>query len=258
MKILISPAKKMRVDTDSLPWETLPPFLPQAELIKETLQRSSPAQLQRLWCCNSAIAALNVERLQKMDLCKRLTPAILAYDGIQYRYMAPGIFEEKELSYIGSHLLILSGFYGLLRPFDGVVPHRLEMQARLQVDGCADLYSFWGDRLCREACRGSDLILNLASKEYARAVVPHLPGDVSLVSCTFGELAEGRVVEKGTLCKMARGEMVRHLARSNVTDLEGVKTFCQLGYTFAPEYSAPRQLVFLRPAKAGVPSTFSD
>lgn len=70
--------------------------------------------------------------------------ALLAYEGIQYRYMAPAVFTSDALEYVQEHLRILSGFYGVLRPFDGVRPYRLEMQAKLKTDFCASLYDFWG------------------------------------------------------------------------------------------------------------------
>ena len=139
MQIIISPAKKMIVDTDSFPPESLPAFLPRTERLLSALRAMSPPALQALWKCNGAIAALNVERLAAMDLRRNLTPAILSYEGIQYRYMAPPVFETGHLDYIRARLRILSGFYGLLRPFDGVTPYRLGMQARLSVDGCRDL-----------------------------------------------------------------------------------------------------------------------
>ena len=169
-----------------------------------------------LWKCNDAITRLNIERLEQMDLCRRLTPAILSYEGIQYRYMAPGVMETSHLDYLREHLRILSGFYGLLRPFDGVTPYRLEMQARLETDGCRDLYQFWGDRLARQLASETDLVLNLASKEYSRAVEPYLPETVRFLTCTFGERKDGKVIEKGTMCKMARGQMVRWLDRKSV------------------------------------------
>ena len=124
MKIIISPAKKMNVDTDSLPWRDLPAFLPKTEEIAKTLQVMSRDELKKLWKCNDSIAAVNVERLANMDLRTRLTPAVLAYEGIQYQYMAPGVFTDREYDYIQEHLRILSGFYGVLRPFDGVTPYR--------------------------------------------------------------------------------------------------------------------------------------
>ncbi len=131
MRIIIAPAKKMTVDTDSFAVEGLPQFLPQAERLKAVLQGMSPKELQALWKCGDAIAKLNAERLERMDLRRNLTPAILSYEGIQYRYMAPGVMESAHLDYLRERLRILSGFYGLLRPFDGVTPYRLEMQARL-------------------------------------------------------------------------------------------------------------------------------
>lgn len=147
MQIIISPAKRMRSDPDSLPCAGLPQFLQEAETLLRRLRSIPPAKLRNLWRCSGAIAAQNVERMRTMDLRKRLTPAILAFDGIQYQYMAPGVFEEVQFQYLQKHLRILSGFYGILRPFDGVAPYRLEMQAELAVEGHADLYGFWGERL---------------------------------------------------------------------------------------------------------------
>ena len=246
MRIIISPAKKMREDPDGFASEGLPRFLPEAERLKERLLAMSYDQRKALWRCSDAIARQNVERLEHMDLKGPLTAALLAYEGIQYRYMAPGVFETGELCYIREHLRILSGFYGLLRPFDGVAPYRLEMQAPLAVDGCRDLYAFWGDRLALALARETDTVLNLASREYSRAVEPHLPPSVSFLTCTFGELRGEKVVEKGTLCKMARGEMVRWLAVHGVTRPEELPRFDRLGYRFSPERSWDNHLVFLR------------
>ena len=246
MRIIIAPAKKMVTDTDSFPVDALPQFLEQAQRLKAALQALSPQELQTLWKCNSSIAKLNVERLASMDLRRRLTPAVMAYEGIQYRYMAPGVMESAHLDYIREHLRVLSGFYGLLRPFDGVTPYRLEMQARLSVDGAPDLYAFWGDRLAQALSTETDFVLNLASKEYSRAVEPHLPASVRFVTCTFGEWKDGKVIEKGTLCKMARGQMVRWLAENNVTNRADLRAFDQLGYRFHPGLSAENHDVFLQ------------
>ena len=246
MRIIIAPAKKMNIDLDSFVPAGLPQFLDQTARLKSALQAMSPKELQSLWKCNDAIAALNVERLRSMDLHSRLTPAVLAYEGIQYRYMAPGVFETSQLAYIREHLRILSGFYGLLRPFDGVTPYRLEMQARLSVDGHKDLYGFWGAKLADQLSTETDLVLNLASKEYSRAVEPHLPPAVRFLTCTFGELKGGKVVEKGTMCKMARGQMVRWLAENNVTDPEVIKDFADLDYRFSSVRSTVNNYVFIR------------
>ena len=154
--------------------------------------------------------------------------------------------ETAQLDYLREHLRILSGFYGLLRPFDGVTPYRLEMQAKLSVDGHRDLYEFWGDALARQLASETDFVLNLASKEYSRVVEPYLPKSVRFLTCTFGEWKDGKVIEKGTMCKMARGQMVRWLAENNVTNWTDIRAFDQLGYRFQPELSDENHDVFLK------------
>lgn len=246
MRIIISPAKKMVEDPDTFLPEGLPAFLPEAERLLSALRTLTPRELKRLWACNDAIAALNVERLSHMDLRRARTPALLAYEGIQYRYLAPGVLEEGALQYVASHLRIVSGLYGLLRPFDAVTPYRLEMQARLAVDGHRDLYGFWGGRLGEALGAETDTVIDLASKEYSRAVLPHLPPATRVVTCVFGEEKEGRVVEKGTLCKMARGEMVRYMAQRRIRRPEELTAFAALSYRYDPARSSADRLVFLR------------
>ena len=247
MRIIIAPAKKMRADPDSLAPAGLPDFLPETEVLCAALRSMDPAALQRLWRCNDRIAALNVRRLEEMDLRRNLTPAILAYEGIQYQYMAPGVFSREEYAYVQTHLRILSGFYGLLRPFVGVTPYRLELQAKLAVGGARGLYGFWGDRLARRLFAETDCILNLASKEYSLCVSRFLEPSVRFVTCVFGQEKDGKVLEQGTQCKMARGEMVRYLAETGAETLEAVRGFDRLDYRFSPTHSDEETLVFLRP-----------
>ncbi len=246
MRIIISPAKKMREDSDSLAPSSLPEFLRETEILLRTLQNLNDQELQQLWNCNDSIAALNIQRLRRMDLRRNLTPALLAYEGIQYQYMAPNVFEIGQFAFLQEHLRILSGFYGLLHPFDGVTPYRLEMQAKLQVGGSRDLYAFWGSRLADRLASETDLVLNLASKEYSRVIEPYLPSRVHFVTCVFGELQNGKVVEKGTICKMARGRMVRWLAEQGITDLAGMQGFRELGYRFSDVHSSENRLVYIK------------
>ncbi len=246
MKIIISPAKKMNIDTDSLPVQSEPVFLRDAEKIKKYMQALSYEEAKRLWACNDKIAELNFARFLEMDLKKNLTPAILSYEGIQYQYMAPAVFTEGALSYIQEHLRILSGFYGVLRPLDGIVPYRLEMQAGAKVEGSANLYDFWGGKIYGNVLDGDRTVINLASKEYSRCIEHYLKPDDIFVTCVFGELKEGKIIQKGTLAKMARGEMVRYMAENNVTDLEGLKEFTGLGYQYQKDISKERDYIFLK------------
>ena len=251
MRIIISPAKKMNVDTDSLPWKELPRFLPRTRELLEILRSMSPDQLKKLWKCNDSIADLNIQRLQNMDLHNRLTPALLSYEGIQYRYMAPGVFTDQALEYVQEHLRILSGFYGLLKPFDGVTPYRLEMQAKLRTGECRDLYAYWGDSLARALFAETDCIVNLASREYSVCVSRYLPENVRFITCVFCQEKNGKLLEKGTLCKMARGEMVRYLAENRITDPEQIRFFDRLDYRFDPNRSDSENFVFILNATGG-------
>ena len=248
MKIIISPAKKMNRETDMFRPAARPVFLDEAKLLTEWIRALSYEEAKDLWRCNDKIAALNYERFQKMDLYKALTPALIAYEGIQYQYMAPEVFTQKEWDYVQEHLRILSGFYGVLKPLDGVVPYRLEMQAKAKA--CAgrtgNLYEFWGDKLYREIDDGDRIILNLASKEYFKCIEKYLEPEDTCVTCIFGERKGDKVIQKGTQAKMARGEMVRFMAEREIVKVEDIRGFDRLGYHFEEELSSGKEYVFLK------------
>lgn len=244
-QIIISPAKKMNVDTDSFAVRGMPQFLGDTKVLMGEIQAMSLAEAKALWKCNDALAELNFQRYRTMDLEHLLTPAILAYEGLQYQHMAPAVLTQKALEYIAERLRILSGFYGLLRPFDGVTPYRLEMQAGLSVGGYRDLYEFWGDRLYKSLIGESKTIVNLASREYSRCIEKYITDGVRWITVEFGELADGKIRQKGTLAKMARGEMVRFLAERQISALEGIKEFQGLGFAYCEELSDERKYVFL-------------
>lgn len=253
MKLIVSPAKKMREERDFLPPDGMPEFLGRAQRLLETLQEMPCADLKKLLACNDSIARLNYERFQRMDLGAAATPALLAYDGIQFQYMAPQLFTGEQFSYVKERLRILSGFYGVLRPFDAVTPYRLEMQARLSTEGCRNLYAYWGNLPARFLEREDDTVVNLASEEYAKAVRPHLQEKTRFLTCTFAEAEGERLVEKGVYVKMARGEMVRWLAENNIEEPERLREFSRLGYRFQKALSTDCNYVFVRQPGAEVP-----
>ena len=90
MRIIISPAKKMRVDTDSYEVLGKPEFLEQAEILRKEIKKLTLEEARELWNCNFKLARLNYDRFQNMELTKALTPAIMAYEGLQYQHMAQG------------------------------------------------------------------------------------------------------------------------------------------------------------------------
>lgn len=294
LKIIISPAKKMRILEDYSCRLSAPVFQEKAGQLHTALRNLSFEELKKLWKCSEKLAVQNYERLHAWVPGRHLTPALLAYEGIQYQYMAPHIFSESQWTYAEEHLRILSGFYGILRPTDGVIPYRLEMQAKLapvrEAFGSVNsLYEYWGDSIYRHlaAEMPADIdalqstgpaaktpadadalqsagpaaktpadadalqIVNLASDEYSKSVLPFIAPSVTWVSCIFGELADGRVKVKGTLAKMARGEMIRWMAENQIQDVRGLRDFRQLNYRFHEELSSDRAYVFLKSPEGG-------
>lgn len=246
MKIILSPAKKMNVVDDMLDYHGLPVFMKETEVIMEWLKQKTYGELKDLWACNDQIAGLNFDRLAHMDLYRNLTPAILSYEGIAYQYMAPAVFETAQLEYVQENLRILSGFYGVLKPMDGVTPYRLEMQAKAGIAGSRNLYDFWKGRLYREVLDDSRVIINLASKEYSKCIEKYLQPEDTYITCVFGEFEKGKIVQKGVYAKMARGEMVRFMAENQVDSPEKLKDFSVRDYQFEEKLSSETEYVFIR------------
>jgi cytoplasmic iron level regulating protein YaaA (DUF328/UPF0246 family) len=160
--------------------------------------------------------------------------------------LAPAVFEDGQYEYVQDHLRILSAFYGVVKPMDGVVPYRLEMQAKAAVAGHKNLYDFWGDDLYREVLDDSRIIVNLASKEYAKCIQKYLQPEDLFITCIFGEANGSKVVQKGVYAKMARGEMVRFMAGIHAEEPEQMKDFNWSGYRYDEERSSETEYVFIR------------
>ena len=132
-----------------------------------------------------------------------------------------------------------------------MTPYRLEMQAKLRVGECKDLYAYWGDSLAKVLFAETDCIVNLASKEYSICISKHLPANVRFITCIFGEEKDGKIIEKGTMCKMARGEMVRYMAENRIEEPEQLKAFDRLNYRFDENRSDDKLFLFIRDATGG-------
>ena len=246
MKIILSPAKKMVSDTDSLAPVNLPKHMNQTAEILSFMKSQSEEELKAVWKCNDKIAEQNFHRLETMDLYRGLTPAVLSYEGIAFQYMAPAVFEDRQLAYVQKHLRILSAFYGVLEPMDGVTPYRLEMQAKVGIGDAKNLYDYWGERLYRSVIDDSRIIINLASKEYSKCIEKYLTPQDRYISIIFCELSEDKMVTKGTYAKMARGEMVRFMAENNIENPVEIQKFDRLGYWFRFDLSSDSEYVFER------------
>ena len=246
MKIILSPAKKMITDTDSIAPDGLPEFIDKTLEIQSWLNCKSKEELKTIWKCNEKIAELNFNRLQNMDIYHMLTPAVLSYEGIAFQYMAPSVFENSQFEYVQNHLRILSAIYGVLKPMDGVTPYRLEMQAKVEIGDVKNLYEYWHDMLYRSVIDESRIIINLASKEYSKCIEKYLTPKDKYITISFCEQAGNKLVTKGTYAKMARGEMVRFMAENDIENPDDIKKFDRLGYIFRSDLSSDSKYVFER------------
>lgn len=244
MQFIIAPAKKMQVDVDTFAPESFPENLTQTAEILTALRALTPAERQKLWQCSDKLATASEQQLAQLDLKGPLTPAIIAFVGIQYQSMAPDLFTESALQYVQAHLRILSGFYGALRPFDGIVPYRLELGSRLAVGHTKNLYEYWGTRLHDQLDFTQGPVINLASVEYAKAIRPYLTPDETMLDITFGRMVDGKFKTRATQAKIARGAMVRFAAMNGLTQPEQLKAFDHPHYYYSPSRSTSTDMVF--------------
>lgn len=266
LQAIISPAKQMQTAQDAFEPQGIPPFPRETERLHSALldiERIEGAHgLQNLWgvsdrllvSCLDVLHAFtpvtDADNLCIPDIARHASPAIMSYHGIQYQSMAPSVMRASELRWLQSHLWILSGLYGCVRPFDAVMPYRLEMGAKLAIDDKRDLYAFWGDRLAHAIASNGNAttVVNLASVEYARAVLPHIDSEATVITCIFGEeLRHGKPVQRANASKKARGSMVRWMAEHAVEDVRQLPAF-DIGYRYAPALSSEDTLIFLNNA----------
>nr|WP_052446754.1 YaaA family protein [Candidatus Soleaferrea massiliensis] len=184
MKLILSPAKNMKRGILESCRTTVPLFPQQTQRLAQLLKGYTAWQLESLMRVNPGIALQAFEDFQRYDNAFSGQPAILSYHGLAYQYLQAESFTRQELERSDAYIRLLSAFYGMLRPLDGIQPYRLEMQCRLRVDG-KSLYRFWGDRIYRELFREKEAVVNLASEEYAKMVTPYLSPDDRFITCRF-------------------------------------------------------------------------
>ena len=224
---------------------TMPLFMEETRIIEAALSQMTFAELQALWKCSDAVAKANAPLCHHREDTAR-GAAILSYDGMQFRRMGVSGMDAESRAYLSAHARILSGLYGLLRPFDGIAPYRLDMENRLSAGGYKNLYAFWGRKLYDAAWDEDRTILNLASAEYSRCIQPYLsPGD-RFIQVDFMTRKEGKLRQQSTYAKMGRGEMVRFLAENQIRRPEGARDFQAIGFSFDPSLSGADHFVFCR------------
>jgi cytoplasmic iron level regulating protein YaaA (DUF328/UPF0246 family) len=240
MLMVLSPAKTLDFESPIVPvTPTRPAFAADSRRLVERLRELAPHELATLMDLSDPLAALNAARYAAFRAAPRaahVRPAVLAFDGDVYDGLAARTMDEESLAFAQRHLRILSGLYGVLRPLDAMQPYRLEMGTRLATAQGRDLYEYWGDRPARALRRalrdaGGEVLVNLASEEYFRAVERKALG-VPVIQPVFQERRAGvwRVISFSA--KRARGMMARHAIRRRAVRAEELQAFREDGYRF--------------------------
>lgn len=162
--------------------------------------------------------------------------AIESYTGMVFKGIDFLNLDDKSRNFINDHLIILSAFYGVLRPTDLIKPYRLDMTMKIMDES---LYSYWGN-IIDEYLNGDDLIINLASSEFSKLIKRNV------VTVTFKEYVNDKYVIKGTYSKMARGKMINIIANNNINSLCELRLVSFDGYKYNNELSTQNEYIFTR------------
>jgi len=252
MLTLLSPAKKLNEEGQDIDNCTLPMFIEDAEKLIKSLKKYSPKKLGTLMKLSSALAELNVDRYGEWDVdhSEKVKPAVLTFNGEVYAGLDANSFSKKEKETAQNNLRILSGLYGLLKPYDLIHPYRLEMGTKLKVGRKNNLYEFWGDKIVDEINKNlsnqkENVIVNLASNEYFKSVNKKKL-DAEIITPVFKDLSNGQYKTVMVYAKKARGMMAGYIIKNNIEKSEDLVAFDTAGYCYNKEASSANELVFYR------------
>ena len=259
MLILISPAKTLDFNTPApIKRFSQPDFLDDTEKLVQQLKQLSPLEISTLMKISDKLAELNSDRFKAWQADYDDTnakQALLAFQGDVYQGMVVDSYKPEDFDFAQEHLRILSGLYGVLRPLDLIQPYRLEMgtkiaHAKLQDLSVNTLYEFWSDKLTQAINKQLDnldrkIIINLASKEYFKAVKPKLL-EGEIITPVFKDWKKDKYKIISIYAKKARGMMTSYIIKNRLNNIKDLQNFQEAGYEYNPELSNQANPTFTR------------
>ena len=254
MKAVVSPAKSLNFES-KLPTTraTQPQFLEEANTLNKKLERKTKAEISELMSISDKLADLNYQRYKEFTIPftkQNARPAVYTFDGDVYTGLDAYTIPNEKLDKLEDTLRILSGLYGVLKPFDLMQAYRLEMGTKLHSGSAENLYEFWGEKITdalNSELKEDELFLNLASQEYFKSVKTEKL-KVPVVTPIFKDYKNGKLKIISFYAKKARGSMVRYIIDKDVQTIEDLKGFNYDDYGFSEQYSNldENELVFVR------------
>jgi len=251
MKIVISPAKKLDLKSDYPKLNfTEPPFLDKAWRVIKVMRQKSPDEIKKMMKLSDNLANLNWERYQnwQKEIDDTARPAIFTFNGNVYDGLDVQHLPEEKLPVLNDKLRILSGLYGILKPFDLIYPYRMEMGAKLSFDTYKNLYEYWRKTVTEalnKEMSDDDFLVNLASQEYFK-VLDQKALKVPVYNIEFKDYKNGVLKVISLYAKIARGLMTRFIIQNDINTPEELKLFDMNGYRYDENLSSDKKLVFTR------------
>ncbi len=254
MLIVVSPAKTLDYESPLATEKfTQPDLVSYSKELIEVCRKLTPADVSSLMKVSDKIADLNVGRFQEWSetfTTDNARQAILAFKGDVYTGLEAETLSDADFDYAQDHLRMLSGLYGLLKPLDLMQPYRLEMGTKLANEKGTNLYQFWGNVITDKlneaiAAQGDNVLINLASNEYFKAVKPKNL-DAQVITPIFKDCKNGQYKVISFYAKKARGMMARYIIENRIESVADLTKFDVAGYYFVEEESTPTDLVFKR------------
>lgn len=222
-----------------------PLLLEKACRLAEYLQTLSPPQLADVMSISPVLAQKTHQLIADWTAAPEAQSlAIDSFLGDIYSGLHANDLSNADRDYADQTLRILSGLYGILRPYDGICPYRLEMGYMLPDPAFASLYAYWGDAIAA-SLPPDGLIVNLAAVEYAQTVTRYVetaPSGVGrIISPKFLTIDErtGKPAFVVVHAKIARGAFARWLITTRAEDASAFARFDDLGYRYVEDLSAP-------------------
>jgi hypothetical protein len=213
------------------------------------LKSKSKSQISKLMSLSEKLSELNFDRFQNFKLpftLENAKQAILAFKGDVYNGINAPDLSSEDLEFAQSKVRMLSGLYGVVRPLDLIQPYRLEMGTKLSNAKGPNLYDYWGAEISNVLNEDEpDLIINLASNEYFKAIDKNAL-NANILDIVFKEKKGETYKIIGIYAKRARGLMVNYIIRNRLENPEALKNFSDEGYRFDKDLSSDSSWVYLR------------
>jgi hypothetical protein len=253
MKILLSPAKNLNDQSSLTHEQSIPVFEKEAYQLVKDLKKIKKVGLQELMDISEELAAQNVLRFKQWKKAslqlENALPAVEVFDGEVYRALSVETLDSMKFDTLNNQLRILSGLYGILKPFDLIYPYRLEMGTKFSPkEEQKNLYEFWGDKVTKslkKELEKDEVIINLASTEYFKVIRQNLLKN-RIITPIFKEFKNGQFTTVMMYAKHARGAMTRYLIENQLSDIEELKLYDVDGYQYNELQSTKDEWVFIR------------